>query len=157
LADSFVKLQAQVDAFDDVYNTQRPHQGLPGRITPLTAWQATAKAEAPRPHFERPQPSRLPSRLPDLRFPEAVADSGPTTATSLTDTPVDLPTDLHVDTCIKTLSSAGTFMLDRVQYRVDGQYGFECVLVTTDDDKIIVTDLDGEVLIVLMALGEIPQ
>ena len=31
------------------YNTQRPHQGLPGRITPHTAWQATAKADPPTP------------------------------------------------------------------------------------------------------------
>ena len=49
LADTLAELQAQVDAFDHVYNTERPHQGLPGRVTPLTAWQATEKAEAPRP------------------------------------------------------------------------------------------------------------
>ncbi len=34
LADSLAELQAQVDAFDHIYNTQRPHQGLPGRVTP---------------------------------------------------------------------------------------------------------------------------
>ena len=44
LAADLAELQAQVDAFDHVYNTQRPHQGLPGRVTPLQAWQATAKA-----------------------------------------------------------------------------------------------------------------
>jgi hypothetical protein len=66
---------------------------------------------------------------------------------SITETPVDMPMDLHVDTCLRTLTSAGTFMLDRVQYKVDGQYGFEKVLVTTDGDKIIVTDLQGEILI----------
>jgi hypothetical protein len=38
-------------------------------------------------------------------------------------------------------------MLNSVQYRVDGQYGFEQVLITTDGDKIIVTDLQGEILI----------
>ena len=31
LADTLAELQAQVDAFDHIYNTQRPHQGLPGR------------------------------------------------------------------------------------------------------------------------------
>src|SRR3954447_408842 len=37
LADTLAELQAQVDAFDHVYNTERPHQGLPGRVTPLPA------------------------------------------------------------------------------------------------------------------------
>jgi putative transposase len=49
LATSLAELQAQVDAFDIIYNTQRPHQALPGRITPAQAWTATAKAEPPRP------------------------------------------------------------------------------------------------------------
>lgn len=35
--------------FDLIYNTERPHQGLPGRITPQQSWDATAVAEAPRP------------------------------------------------------------------------------------------------------------
>ena len=34
LADMLAELQAQVDAFDRIYNTQRPHQALPGRATP---------------------------------------------------------------------------------------------------------------------------
>ena len=55
--------------------------------------------------------------------------------------------DLHADPCVKTVTSSGTFMLDSVHYKVDGQYGFEHVLVTTDGDKIIVTDVRGEVLI----------
>jgi hypothetical protein len=42
-------LQEQVDRFDIIYNTERPHQGLPGRITPLQAWETTPKAETPRP------------------------------------------------------------------------------------------------------------
>ncbi|WP_192904046.1 hypothetical protein [Nocardioides albidus] len=28
------ELQAHVDACDHIYSTQRPHQGLPGRVTP---------------------------------------------------------------------------------------------------------------------------
>jgi hypothetical protein len=54
IAESLEQLQAQVDAFDLIYNTERPHQGLPGRITPLTAWEATPKVEPPRPV---PQPA----------------------------------------------------------------------------------------------------
>lgn len=39
----------QVDAFDVIYNTQRPHQALPGRITPQQSWEATPTVEPPRP------------------------------------------------------------------------------------------------------------
>ena len=49
LAASIAELQEQVDRFDVVYNTERPHQGLPGRITPQAAWDATPVAEPPRP------------------------------------------------------------------------------------------------------------
>ena len=49
LADSIAELQEQVDRFDHIYNTQRPHQGLPGRITPQQAWDAGEVARAPRP------------------------------------------------------------------------------------------------------------
>ena len=49
LAASLEQLQEQVDRFDQIYNTERPHQGLPGRITPAQAWEATPKADPPRP------------------------------------------------------------------------------------------------------------
>lgn len=49
LADTLDDLQQHVDAFDRIYNTERPHQALPGRLTPQQAWDATAPAEAPRP------------------------------------------------------------------------------------------------------------
>jgi putative transposase len=54
LAETLEQLQAQVDAFDVIYNTERPHQGLPGRITPALSWQATPVVDAPRPI---PQPA----------------------------------------------------------------------------------------------------
>ncbi len=53
LADTLTQLQEQIDRFDVIYNTERPHQALPGRITPQQAWEATPKAEPPRP---RPAP-----------------------------------------------------------------------------------------------------
>ena len=43
LADTLAQLQDQVDAFDDIYNTDRAHQALLGRITPLAAWEATPR------------------------------------------------------------------------------------------------------------------
>lgn len=125
LAADLAQLQAQVDAFDHIYNTQRPHQGLPGRVTPLTAWEATAKAEAPR-------PTRDLIRRPASRPRPA---------------PAPVPTDLPDDTVVKKLTSNGVFMLNKVQYMVDGRRGFQQVLVITAGDRITVADLEGEILI----------
>ena len=130
LAATLAELQSQVDAFDHVYNTERGHQGLPGRVTPLTAWEATDKAEAPRP------PSEQLAR-PRTRRPRP--------------TPAPVPTDLPDDTQVRTLSSTGVFMLDKVFYKVGSRHGFEQVLVITDGnntgDNVTITDLQGEILI----------
>ena len=47
LADTLEQLQEQVDWFDRMYNTERPHQALAGRITPQQAWEATPKTDPP--------------------------------------------------------------------------------------------------------------
>ena len=47
LAHTPTELRTQVDAFDRIYNTQRPHHGLPGRMTSQAAWDATAPRLAP--------------------------------------------------------------------------------------------------------------
>jgi putative transposase len=129
LAADLAQLQAQVDAFDHIYNTQRPHQGLPGRVTPLTAWEATEKTEAPRPTrdlIRRPASKPRPAPAPVL---------------------IDLPDD----TVVKKLTSAGAFYLDKTQYLVGAQYSFQQVLVITNGNKtgdtITVTNLEGEILI----------
>src|SRR6476469_5103941 len=70
LADTLAQLQAQVDAFDHIYNTQRPHQGLPGRSTPLAAWEATSTADPPRPQAG---PARLRAAGPRLASPTEAA------------------------------------------------------------------------------------
>jgi len=126
LADTLAELQAQVDAFDHIYNTERPHQGLPGRVTPQTAWDATHKAEAPRPEPEQPFFVQAATRR--LR-------------------PAPAPEDLPTGTTVRKLTSAGTFMLAGVHYMVGGPYGFQEVLVIVDGDKITIADLDGEILI----------
>ncbi|WSY28230.1 DDE-type integrase/transposase/recombinase [Kribbella sp. NBC_00889] len=132
LAETLDELQAQVDAFDHICNTQRPHQGLPGRVTPQAAWEATAKAEPPRPTHNLPRRSHRPASRP--RPPLAPA-----------------PADLPDDTVVKKLTPAGMFYLDKVQYLVDGRRGFQQVLVISTGnkpgDKITVTDLEGEILI----------
>jgi putative transposase len=124
LADTLAELQAQVDAFDHVYNTERPHQGLPGRVTPLTAWQATEKAEAPRP---KPDPPFL-TRPAAPRRPPAP------------------PTTVPDGTIVRRLTSQGTFNLDKVTYLVGGQHGFHHVLIDIDGDTITVINPEGEIL-----------
>ena len=121
LAESLTELQAQVDAFDHLYNTERPHQGLPGPVTPLTAWQATAKADPPRPKtdqmpwFDRPRPTR------------SVRPKPPP------------PTDLPADTRMRNVSSSGAVYLDKVFYKIDARYRFTQVLVVTDGDNTTIT------------------
>jgi putative transposase len=127
LAQTLAELQTQVDTFDRIYNTERPHQGLPGRVTPQTAWEATAKTEPPRPRPDRPVRVERPATN---RYRPAPA-------------PPDLPADTH----LKTLSTAGTFMLDTVHYMVGGPHRLQQVLIVTDGDKLTVTDLNGEILI----------
>lgn len=63
-AETMAQLQAQVDAFDDLYNTQRRHQSLPGRITPAQAWAATPRAPEPKPRRVLELPAQGQS-LPD--------------------------------------------------------------------------------------------
>lgn len=126
MAGSLADLQAQVDAFDRIYNTERPHQGLPGRITPQTAWDATEKVEAPRPKAGRP--TFAPSTMQRRRL-------------AMT------PTDLPAGTYTKKLMSNGSFALDGVHYMVGNQYGFQHVLIVTEGEKLTVATLDGEVII----------
>jgi len=127
LADTLATLQAQVDAFDEIYNTQRPHQGLPGRVTPQAAWDATAKADPPRPRPDRPR--HEPPVAPAFRRPR-----------------VQQPPNLPEGTILRRLTTAGTFRLDSVVYKVDGRYGLNQVLIITSGNHITVADLHGEVL-----------
>jgi transposase InsO family protein len=74
LASTHAELQAQVDRFDVIYNTERPHQGLPGRITPQQSWDATPVADAPRPKPVPALPAAPPVPLVPLRRPVFVAE-----------------------------------------------------------------------------------
>jgi transposase InsO family protein len=41
---TLAELQALLDAFTSIYNTQRPHRSLQGRSTPAAAYAARPKA-----------------------------------------------------------------------------------------------------------------
>ncbi len=61
MAETLEQLQQQVDKFDRIYNTERPQQGLPGRITPQQPWDATAgRPAATDPARGRPDGRRRP-------------------------------------------------------------------------------------------------
>jgi len=126
IASTLAQLQAQVDEFDRIYNTERPHQGLPGRVTPETAWWATAKADPPRPKPDRPTPRATSSDT--LGDPDRHA--------------------LSIEGVrVLKLRPNGTIRLRRVTYMVDGQRAGDEVLVAEDGDTIIISDLAGTVLI----------
>ena len=131
LAETLAELQAQVDAFDHIYNTERPHQGLPGRITPLVAWEATPKADPPRPdaadpgsigpssaHLGVPDRSRPPTYLPT---PASGRSAAPAPSTS-------------------TRSSTSSTSTTRSSWSSSSPTAIET------GDKITITDLDGEIL-----------
>jgi transposase InsO family protein len=123
LAASIEQLQALVDEFDRIYNTERPHQGLPGRVTPLTAWQATPKTEAPRPQ--------------------------PTTVHGLTVAPAARTATKATRDAVRVmrLRKNGAVRLRGVTYMVDGQRAGQHVLIVEDGNKILIADLQGTILI----------
>lgn len=123
IAQTIDELQRHVDAFDRTYNTERPHQGLPGRVTPMTAYLATDKAEAPRPKAEKVAAART---LP---------------------APSQAPVDLPEGTRVTRIRANGTIRLKKVAYMIDGSRHGQEVLVVIDTDRIIVADLAGEILI----------
>ncbi|GFG76978.1 hypothetical protein MPRG_02540 [Mycobacterium paragordonae] len=59
LARTLAELQTQIDAFDDIYNNERPHQGLPGRITPARPGRPPRRRRLPAPNPTSPSSSKL--------------------------------------------------------------------------------------------------
>lgn len=116
MAETLAELQAQVEAFDLVYNTERPHQGLPGRITPAQAWQATPKAEPPR-----PRPPVSAAIVPG-------EESAP---------PPPRPTwrDMPGEHLLKVRSDS-TVVVHRVVYKIDAHHRGRRIHVSHDTEKI---------------------
>ena len=126
LAATVAELQAQVDTFDRIYNTERPHQSLPGRATPAQAWDATEVAQAPRPPHDDPpaQPAR-PPRTPRPRGRDRIAPTG---------------------TKRTTIGRNGTISLAGTAYLVSRSRAGQEALITWDAHRITITDPHGEVL-----------
>lgn len=128
LAETIAELQAQVDTFDHIYNTERPHQGLPGRLTPEQAWLATPKAEPPR-----PQPPRSAVVIPG----EETAPPAP--RSTWLDTPGE-----H----LLKVRSSGDVVVHKVSYKIGTHLAGRRLHVIHNTEKISFYDTTtGELLI----------
>ncbi|MGP5128141.1 integrase core domain-containing protein, partial [Brachybacterium tyrofermentans] len=128
IAGSIEELQAQVDEFDVIYNEQRPHQGLPGRITPRQAWDATEPAPSPRPVVE-----------PSLII-ESVGDSKKRSR--------KLPRERVIQTGERTrvVNNNGTITLHGVAFQVSYPHAQQEVHVLVEQASVTFVDLHGEIL-----------
>lgn len=119
---TFEQLQEQVDRFDLIYNTERPHQGLPGRITPQQAWDATSVAEAPR-----PAPAPAAAEVPGTDGAE-----------------VEQP--LIQDRSTFVVYKNGTVAIRGARYMLGSARAHQTVHAGWDADGVVFCDHDGEVI-----------
>lgn len=129
LAETIAQLQAQVDAFDRIYNTQRPHQGLPGRITPAAAWAATPVAPPPRP------------------APTPVEPQTPATAAVKTEALALGPGSGWAADEIRKVNKVGQVHVKGVRYQINSALARQYLHVLWDQETIIFVDTNGEILI----------
>lgn len=134
LASSIDELQALVDKFDDVYNNQRPHQALPGRITPAQAWAATEVAQAPTP--------------PDGCHVHPEVFNEP--AVPLRGVVAGCKTSIHPQGQgwkILRVYLAGTVSINGTLFYVPASHKGVDVRVVWDYSGIVIADVEGEVLV----------
>jgi len=117
LAATIPELQAQVDAFDVLYNTQRPHQGLPHRITPQQAWDATPVAPEPRPKQVEP-----------VLVPPAV--------------PATVQASIEQVRTTKVRND-GTVRVSKIEFRIGSRYAGQQAYVLRDEDTVELFDHQG--------------
>ena len=122
-AESIADLQARVDAFDHIYNTQRPHQGPPGRITPQQAWDATPVADPPRPDRVHDEPA-LTTRKPPAR--SRTPQRGERRS---------------------RIRANGTVSLGSIAFLVSRAHAGCDVEITWDPDTVVFATPDGQVLV----------
>lgn len=153
MANSLAELQAQVERFDLIYNTQRPHQGLPGRFTPQQAWDATEIAEAPRPEVTKSTQDR--DAEPSGPLPQSPAPSEPLLATE-PETPLAEVSARSVTGSFNTSESTGDRMLKvysnrtirfkDVVYSLTTTLAHRQVSITWDPEAITFVALEGKII-----------
>jgi putative transposase len=159
MAQSHAELQSQVDRFDHIYNTERPHQGLPGRITPQQSWDATPVAEEPRPSPIPPEANAPETRTLGVAQPltAAVEQEASVTATGTVkeDTLANACQERVTGSIIQP-SGAGTRKLKaysngvvnigRTIFSLTASMSGRTVIASWDDDGVIFANTDGEVI-----------
>ena len=158
LAGTLRELQAQVDLFDHVYNTQRPHQALPARITPQQAWEATPIAEPPisapgvlhRIRQRYTKPARQTSDLvtpPAAPAPAATptAPAAPAAPGSRRELYREAPTATGIRTT--TVRRNGVVRVRKVEYQLGRRYSGQTAYVLTHADKVEFYDQQGTQII----------
>ena len=132
LAESIEELQAQVDQFDWIYNHERPHQGLPGRMTPQQAWHATPVAQPPRP---KPIPT-LPAipQGPDRTSPHDTVAS-----------PGTLRLKESGERQLKVYSS-GSVTIRSIRFHIEHNRAGQTITATWDPTGITFIDNNGEII-----------
>lgn len=139
LAESLEQLQAQVDEFDAIYNNQRPHQGLPGRITPAQAWAATPVAEAPRP---RPAPLEPIVASP---HPRDIAPPGQPLAPASSVTWEDHRTNNQGHRELMVAPN-GTVPLRGIKFLITRSMAGDAVHAAWDPAGVVFADSNGEII-----------
>jgi len=122
LAGTHAELQAQVDTFDKIYNTERPHQGLPGRVTPQAAWDATPVADPPR-----PKPAA----------PAVVPPESSVKRAEHTDT---------FGTRVTKVRHDGTVRVRKIEFRLGSSWAGKLIHVVSGPDAVSFVDHDGAVI-----------
>lgn len=163
LAATHQELLEMVDRFDPIYNTERPHQGLPGRITPQQSWDATAVADAPRP---QPIPVLQDADAPAPVAPslaEHVLDSGGAEAHARsTPSGLDTETDLETSAFEKITGSIsypaatgsqklrvysnGVVNIGRTLFALTKRMGGRTVVAVWDQEGVMFANTEGEVI-----------
>ena len=130
IAATIAELQHQVDQFDHIYNTPRPHQGLPGRLTPQQAWDATPVTDPPRPH---PTPTEITIPEPVTATPRPATTAAAATA----------PTAGH----ILKVRGGGSVKVKKTAYQIGSNHAGTLVRTAINGNRIDFIDtLTGEVL-----------
>ncbi|WP_445260462.1 integrase core domain-containing protein [Pseudarthrobacter raffinosi] len=162
LAATHHELQEMVDRFDLIYNTERPHQGLPGRITPRQSWDATAVADAPRPqpiavHHEANAPAPV-----DPGLVEPVVDAGTEAPDPSTTNGLQTETDLETSAIEKITGSIshpaatgsqklrvysnGVVNIGRTLFSLTKRMGGRTVVAVWDQEGVMFANTEGEVI-----------
>ncbi len=137
LAGSIQALQKLVDEFDHIYNTQRPHQALPGRITPQQAWDATPTVDPPRPVPVPAEPVVPPAdRLTcPIQTPEAITAPGPIRGS--------LPAQGELQL---TVLRNGTVTLKAITFLISHPLAGQTIHAIWDPVGVMFVDVNGEIL-----------